>query len=243
MKQLALNRVEAAAPYEAYLIPVSPFPLQEPEATSLAGFLDRFISVAAHAHSLTSEVFMQLEQLGDTFDEGRVAFSANAKTWMPQTGLGVWVDRDPPQKWTIEEFNQLGPDDKPRPLMFQVFRVTKQHARTAARSAMLPFGSVMEILTPMGDTYVTNAGKIFKAGITDPSFTCFPYYVGLLEGKTVRHASRKELDRWFDGMTVYIRQSYEDQGVLVASSAPLAPILERIGAVTTSSGWSYQHNL
>ena len=237
MAAIQLRLVRADGPYEAYVLPVSGYPMPQAELERTRNFLQAFCAAASKRWNLFSEVFMQLEQLDA---EGcRESFSANARAWLPQAGLGVWVDREPPQKWTPAELANLVPGDKLRPIMFQVFRVSEdQRQRIDARCIMLQFGPVMEILTPQEEGYPESSSPIFKEGIVDPSFTCFPYYAGLMEAKTIATATIDQLDRWFDGMTVYIRQSFEDKGILIASAENLGPVFESIGGQRIEGGWT-----
>jgi len=114
--------------------------------------------------------------------------------------------------------------------MFQVFRIsTAQKARIDACSVMLRHGSILEILTSEGHDYLAKAKPIFMQGIVDRSYTCYPYYVGLIEAKTMANAKLEDLHRWFQGMTVYVRESQEDKGVLIASAVPLGDIFQTDG--------------
>jgi hypothetical protein len=239
MTALTLKSVSVAENYEAYVLPVSGYPMPHAERDRVDSFVRAFCAVAAKRWSLSPEVFMQLEQL-DT--EGcRETFGDNARDWLPQTGLGVWVDRDPPQKWTEAELANIVPGDKLRPIMYQVFRVsTELKTRVDAASLMLRFGPVIEILTPLGEAYLPESSPIFKEGIVDRSFTCFPYYVALMEAKTLTNASPEHLKRWFQGMSVYVRQSFEDKGILIASAVPLTQIFEEMKGSHDQAGWTFQ---
>ena len=235
---ISLKSIPCVAPYECYLLPVSEFPIPDAELSFADAFLRRFCTLASGQWNLSEEVFLQLEQMES--DESRYVIADHGKAWLPETGLGVWVDREPPRKWSWEELTSLLPGDRPRPLMFQVFRIsTSKEARMQARSAMLRYGSILEILQSYGESYLARVKSIFKAGIVDPSYTCFPYYVGLLEGKTMANASSEQLDRWFEGVTVYIRESFEDQGILIASAAPVSAIFEEIGGTLKDPGWVF----
>jgi len=235
---ITLKSVPAPKNYEAYLLPVSGYPMPQTEFDQTGGFLRVFCNATAQRWSLTSEVFMQLEQLDAA--GCREAFQDNAGMWIPQAGLGVWVDRDPPQKWTEAELANIVPGDKLRPIMFQVFRVsTEQKTRVDARCTMLQFGPVLEIQTPQGEAYLQSSSPIFKEGISDRSFTCFPYYVALMEAKTISNAKPEQLNLWFRGMSVYVRQSFEDKGILIAAAAPLGPIFEDMNGSHDPTGWTF----
>ncbi len=77
------------------------------------------------ARQLTSEVFLQLEQLHAP--GVRELFAMYAPQWIPEVGLGVWPHRDPPVKWSEKEFMEVGPNEKLRAMMFQVFRITAEN--------------------------------------------------------------------------------------------------------------------
>lgn len=238
MAGISLRSVPAAENYAAYVLPVSAYPMPQPEFDRTERFIRALCAAAAERWSLASEVFMQLEQLDA--DGCREAFSDNARAWIPETGLGVWVDRDLPQKWTKEELANIVPGDKLRPIMFQLFRVsTDQAVRLGARSTMLRFGPVLEILTPLGEGYLASASRIFKEGIVDRSFTCYLFYTPVIEAKSISNAKPEQLSRWFQGMTLYIRQSFEDNGILIASAVPLAPIFEMLNGSRDQAGWTF----
>ncbi len=239
MLAVSLKSITCVAPYECYLLPVSEFPIPQAELDFADRFLKSFCTLASQQWNLTEEVFLQLEQMEP--DESRYVIADHGKAWLPETGLGVWVDREPPRKWSWEDLTSLLPGDRPRPLMFQLFRIsTAAESRMEARSAMLRYGSILEILTSCGDSYLPEVKAIFKNGIVDPSYTCFPYYVGLMEGKTIANASSEQLFRWFQGVTVYVRESFEDKGIIIASAVPLSGIFEKIGGSLKDTGWTFE---
>lgn len=238
MAEISLKLAPTLDPYEAYLLPVSGFPIPKEELGLIDSFLRDFGGLAIDRLRLSNEVFLQLEQMET--DEPRHVVAANGKDWMPEPGLGVWVDREPPRKWTWEEVTATLPGEKMRALMFQVFRIsTSDEARVRARSAMLRYGSILEIFVPNRDSYLEKVKPLYMEGITDPSYTCFPYYVGLIEGKTMANANLEQLHRWFRDMTVYVRQSFEDRAVLIASATPLAGIFEKLGGLRHEGEWTF----
>src|SRR5260221_14770752 len=123
MPELFLKSILTREPFESYVLPVSEFPIPLSELGVVDAFLQKFCASVMKRWNLSTEVFLQLEQL---FGDGaRETFADYGKAWLPETGLGVWVDREPPKKWTLEDFQKLVPgDSKPRPIMFQVFRIS-----------------------------------------------------------------------------------------------------------------------
>lgn len=125
----------------------------------------------------------------------------------------------------------LPPGKKPRPLMHQVLRITgSPQAKSDAFGAMLPFGPVLRVMTPEdGDAFLEKTTAILLPTIKDPTFTCYPFYVPLFDEKGLTSATREQLEEWFSGASVYIRESFEDSGILIAVREPLRPVMEELG--------------
>ena len=179
--------------------------------------------------SLFSEVFLEFEQMKGL--ECRYRFADHGREWLPDLGLGVWPDREPPGLFTREEFENWIPGTKMREILCEVFRISaSSEQRSKARDTMLRFGSVVEILTP--NTTAEFLGKtkpVYLGFIESRAHRCFPYYIPLLEGKTLENMTADQLSHWCPGVSVYVRESVQDQGVLIASTMPLSEILEEVG--------------
>jgi hypothetical protein len=223
-----LKVLRAPSPWQAFVLPVSGFPLPEPECGRLAGILRKISEAAAKRWNLFSEVFLELEQMKGL--DCRYRFADHGRDWLPEVGLGVWPDRDPPALFTREEFENWLPGTPMRELLCEVFRIsTSPGQRSEARDAMLMFGPVVEILTP--DTTAEFLGKmkpVYLDFIESRAHRCFPYYVPLLEGKTLENMTPGQLSHWCPGVSVYIRESLQDQGVLIASTMPMSEVMEEL---------------
>jgi hypothetical protein len=228
---LALRVLRSPAPWQAFVLPVSGFPIPEQECGPLAKFMERISTSAAKRWKLSSEVFMELEQMKGL--ECRHAFADHGKEWLPEVGLGVWPDREPPRLWTRKEFENLQPGGKLREILCEVFRIsTSPQHRAAARAAMLKFGPVTEILTPETTEGLLEKMKpVYLAFIKERSHRCFPYFIPLLEGKSIESMTPEQLQNWCPGISVYIRESFQDGGILLASTMPLVEVLEELGGV------------
>jgi len=223
-----LNGMPLQPPLQAFLVPISAFPVPDPELATLTTFLRTLTAAAAREWDLSSEVFVQLEQL--KVGGARALFSEHAPEWIPEVGLGVWPDRDPPAIWTREEFKNAVPGERLRPLMYQVFRVgTSPASRERAREIMLGCGPVLQIMAVDCDRFFRETSALFLSRIKHRSYRSFPFYVPLLEKKTLETAKPDQLEAWFCSATVYIRQSFEDKAIVIASREPLTPILEELG--------------
>ena len=228
-KSVELATLSLRAPWEGFLVRVSGFPLPEQEVEPLQRLLRSLTAEAASQWNLNVEVFIQLSQLH--LGNGEKRLPVYGREWIPETGLGVWPDREPPTLWTMEEFESAKPGEPMRPLMYQVFRVTtSDQARAQARDVMLDVGCVLQIMTTDTTEGLLQKGReLLLSPIQELSFRSFPFYVPLLERKSLLSATPNQLESWFCGSSVYIRESFEDKGILIASREPLAPILKQIG--------------
>ncbi len=225
---ISLQPVALESSWHALLLSVSEFPIPELELAAVKAALAAILSRLKRGRQLTSEVFLQLEQLHAP--GVRELFARHAPQWIPEVGLGVWPHRDPPAKWSQKEFMEVGPNEMLRAIMFQVFRITAEGGvRDQAADLMLRLGPVLQILTADSDGFFEESSQRFLEFIKEPTYRCFPFYVPLLDLKAVIGASGQQLEQWLGRAQVYMRESLEDKGVLILSRAPLDPILTELG--------------
>jgi hypothetical protein len=220
--------LRAPPPWQAFVVPVSGFPIPERECAQLSELVGRISALATTQWRLSSEVFLELEQMKGL--ECRHCFSDHGREWLPEVGLGVWPDRDRPALFTREEFENWAPGTPMRELLCEVFRIsTSPQQRMGARDAMLTFGPVVEILMPESNkAFFANINSVYLDFIESRAHRCFPYYIPLLEGKTVESLSADQLNHWCPGVSVYLRESFQDRGVLIASPLPITDLLEEL---------------
>lgn len=223
-------RVESEAPWECCLIPVSQFPVLQEERTSLVVILRMLSGELLRTPGLSGEVFLQFNQIH--VENGATLLSEHGRSWMPQPGLGVWPDREPPTLWTKEDFEMLPIGARPRALSHQVFRISgASQARDEARDVMLGRGTVIEIfIEESSNVFLNKAKEALLPKITERAFRSYGFYVPLIDRKSIEASGEGKLANWLAGTTAYVRESVEDQGILVISSHPLGPLMERMGA-------------
>jgi len=224
-----IAQVGATENWEVWLVELGQFPVDRLLRAPVCQWTDAFTSRVCGAEKLTLEYFVQFTQLHH--EDGPQRLSQNGKAWMPQLGLGIWPDREPPSLWTVEEFQNLAPGEMIRPLMHQVFRVTTDaESRHAARGVMFGIGAGMQVLVPEGDTEFTRrTTELLLPRIQEPSFRAFEFYVPLLDRNSVASADAATLDEWMSGARLYWRESPEDGGLLVLSAIPLAGLWPGLG--------------
>src|SRR5262249_33892544 len=122
-----------------------------------------------------------------------------------------------------------GQGERFRKLTYPVLRIITPNARPTAAKAMIPFGPLLIVLAADGDAFLERASAVLVAPIHDPTFNCFPFYVPLLEARTLASAAAARCDAWMGGASIYIRESFEDKGTLILSRQPLTPLLKQFG--------------
>jgi len=235
-QSMVVKGLSIREPWEAFLLHVSAFPLPQPEDEAVLNFLQTFIREASRRWKLSLELFIQLEQFQNS--EARRIFTRHAPGWVPEVGLGIWPDREPPTPWSREEFMAaIATHKRLRPLMFQVFQVTAPlPEKMEAQEALLRFGPLLEFLTADAESLLGRTNAALLPGIPNPSYNCFPFYVPLLEAKTLYTATPARLESWIGTNSIYIRESFEDQGILFVSRLPLSALFEDLSCGSNDHG-------
>ncbi|MGH9395993.1 MAG: hypothetical protein ACRD18_03990 [Terriglobia bacterium] len=237
-QSICLKTAAAPHPAEAYTLPVSGFPMQAPEIERAGHFLAALSASMTQEWSASAGVFIQFNQLH--LADGARRFGSNAPKWKPKLGLGVWPDREPPTLWTTEEFQKLQPGEKMRPMNYKVFQIRAPGSMPGhARDTMLGLGTVVEVVTAGStDALLDQTRNLFLPFLKEPIFRSYKFYLPLLDRKSLEAASAAasagatardgRLEEWLCGATAYIRESAEDQAILIVSLRPLAPIFARL---------------
>jgi hypothetical protein len=240
---IILKPIAAPSPWQAFLLPVSGFPIGENEIGSLCEFV-RALSIHTLAEwNLSLEAFLQYSQI--VLGDGRARLVANGREWIPEMGLGVWPDREPPSLWTMADFENADMDGTMRPLMFQVFRVsTTQEAKLQAADVLLDLGAMILALVRGNPESFFDLGRTnLQSMIKEAALRCFPFYVPLLDCHSLLSASSEDLEKWLCGASVYIRQSAEDKGIIIISQQELNSLFQKLGGrfqETPAQAWYFQ---
>jgi hypothetical protein len=210
----------------AVLLPVQSFPLDPSHRTRCAEFLTWFRQAITTEWKLGCELFLQHDLLHTA--DAATRFAENAKHWQPRLGLGLWPDRPYPALWTRKEFSALEPGQKMRKVSYKAFRVAKTpSAQDNARQVMFGLGATLEIWLPVADLEFFHRTREFMLPlIQERAFRSYPFYIPLLEGKSLQPEGASV---WLCGASVYLRESPEDGGILIASGQCLDDLFRKRG--------------
>ncbi len=163
---------------------------------------------------------------------GSGILAENVQEWTPEYGLGIWPGRRSPQAWNetlmMDAAAALFRGNEPELPAYRLLRL---------KASPDDLDDVVEELRGLGvllqafsiqTTKVldTSLKETYLPQVTEPSFRRADFFAPLLDCKVLAGArSAQDIDRWMGGIDLYIRESGEDEGVLVLSRFPLSSFL------------------
>jgi hypothetical protein len=214
--------------FDCFMIPC-PRGLRPDSYDPTRGFLQELVSWYTARLGCHHECFLQIGRSTD--DAAARAFSMNARNWIPQTGLGVWPQRPAPRIWKLEDLEELDHTSGMPPLLNSLFRVTAGgSARLDAMTTMTGMGCGLQLVSRMeGQILLRDLKELFLNFIQDRIFRIFPWYVPLMEKSILVEPIAPLAQSAMRGISLYIRESAEDGGIIIVSADPLADVLPRLG--------------
>lgn len=237
MAAIHIQAIHVAAPYSAARIEVSRFPMGEDISSKIRAFLASIVH-SASAGALTADVFLQNEYLAN----GKEQFTSHTTDWHPQSGLGVWPDRPPPELWKLTDLFRMAAGER-IPLMYRVYRTTSgPKANTQAFDLLSGSGMVMVIVhAGPADQLLEHYKATFLPNIKQPNLRIMPFYVPLLDFKSIQDRQPEELRQWLGGAKLYLRESPGENAILLLTDEDLNALLTQAGARKNGDGsWSLQ---
>ena len=166
--------------------------------------------------ALHEEVLLQFDRCRPTVEIPLLQQSA--RQWLPEIGLGVWVDRAAPTLWTENEFLSAAPGQL-RPLIYRIFRIQQEPA--AQRNAwqlLLGSGVLVRAWLPIAGAWLAACTEALQPKMTEASLTSFPFYAPLLTAKSLLTPDpgySDLLQTTGHEINGYLRESAEDGGLLL----------------------------
>jgi hypothetical protein len=214
--------------FEYYFIP-APRGLRPDSYDPARAFLQELVSYFTARLGCSHESFIQIGQVRE--QETTRLFADHARDWIPETGLGVWPHRPAPRMWKMEDMENIESASGTGPLLNSVFRVTANtNARLDAMATMLGTGCGLQLVSHIDSAVLLRELKaLFLDFIQDRVFRIFPWYVPLIEKAMLVESMEPFTANVLRGISLYIRESPEDGGILIVSAQPLAEILSQLG--------------
>jgi hypothetical protein len=218
----SIERLSSVTKGDVYLFPVSRFPVPGSELTHLQKIIKSLVEEYLSANSRASlEVMIRQSCLYtgllDTFVD-------NAPQWMPQPGLAIIPHKPPPHMPGRSEVEAADPR-----LIIQhgvegvvdvpefIFKITDEAAKNICFEAMSGHGALSVMLTKLKTNDLHRKWKeLFGSRVTDRHFRSMPLFIPLFGAKSFQNATEDDLSSWFETFDLYICESKEDQGIVIA---------------------------
>lgn len=221
--------------FDCYRIPC-PRGLRPDSYDPARRFLQELVSWYTMRLGCHHESFLHISRSTDK-DAVR-AFSLNARNWIPQTGLGVWPHRPPPRTWKFEDLEDLDQSSGMPPLLNSLFRVTADSvARIDAMTLMTGLGCALQLISRTeGAVLLRDLRELFLQFIQDRVFRIFPWYVPLMESSLLVDPIAPLVVSSMRGISLYVRESLGDGGIIIISADPLVDVLVHLGCTQSEFG-------
>jgi hypothetical protein len=229
-----VQNLRLSTPQSAYLLPVSRFPAPPAELNGVSKFCD---SLIAHAHrakaGLQLEVIVKQNYLyPDLIDY----FVDKAQQWLPRQGVAVEPHKPPPHVPTKEEIEgidirsidlgsrrniDLGPE--------LTFQICDPAGKEECYKTMLGHGAVNIFLSGLkGEDLYGRWSEIFGKVVTDRTLCAMPFFAPLFGAKSFQGVPASEINTWFETFDLYIGESIEDKGLVIAAAENLDPVIANL---------------
>jgi hypothetical protein len=213
--QFHAEELQLTAGWSGYAIPMH-FPFQhERERRELLAFLWNVSFNLFTPEEAEPTAWLLMDNLHR--DDAVLRLSRNARDWKPTYGLGLWPDQAPPSMLKPEDILNMEWGSKPRVPYHSVgmLHATGSILHTAW-STMFGTGSTVLTMVPGGGGSLLDTTRDYlKRPITDESFQDFPFYFPLLGRNALLRAQASQMDGWLQNTRLYLRESEEDNAVLL----------------------------
>jgi hypothetical protein len=199
-------------------------------------FLEGLVSYFTARLGCNHESFIQIGKGRDPV--ATRLFSENARKWIPEAGLGVWPHRPAPRMLKAEDLEELDPNSGMPTLLHSVFRVTADaSARLNAMATMTGTGCGLQLVTRIEcAALLRDLKELFLGVIQDRVFRIFPWYVPLIEKAVLIEPMEPLAVNSLRSISLYVRESPEDGGILIVSAEPLGEIFAQLGCKQVEKG-------
>lgn len=155
--------------------------------------------------------------------DGASVLSRNAQAWMPDFGAGVWIDAPPPRLWTPEDFMNIGPGELLPPPVLTAIRLRSPHLDCEQAWMQLGGrGCYMEFtLSGDAEAFFQSQAELYRSWIDEPMIAAHPFFVPLLKAASFESSLLAARQKHVDPLLTYVRESAEDEGLLILSREKL----------------------
>lgn len=210
-----------------YLLPVSGYPVSAAELKWVSEFCE---SVIGHVKSAPAELLLEVSVKQSCLYTGLLErFVDNAGRWIPQQGLAIIPHKAPPHLPTKEELEGIDPRSLDHANIGSstgmpelVFLIKDETGKEECRRSMLGHGALDLFLSRLEEKELFDYWKeVFGRTVTDRLLASMPLFVPLYGIQSFQDASDDDIASWFGSFELYIGESKEDKGIVIATKKNL----------------------
>jgi hypothetical protein len=213
-----IENISLPAPLRAVFLAVGRFPLSRDHSTALAASLQPWLRELAGEFDLQPAMWLQGTAL---YSRETVELVCNhAREWMPDLGLGIRPGGEPPHLLTEADLNKLKWNEMPKPKHETAFYLANgPQAAEAAFPLFCGTGAVVYcLLSASAEVFLREQRERWLPTIEDPAFRAHSFYLPFFGRKCLEDQSSRLLLKWMGPAIVYLRESIEDNGILILAS-------------------------
>lgn len=222
----AIQHVKAPAPWSAVVL-TQPFPVPVERRLAYRRIVDTLLRLLPEAQPpYELEAFLQMDRIDHRKESSLLR---DMGSLLGDYGLGYYPDQPPPTTWTKEEVLALFPPAKLRPLFYNVIQVeSDQAAVNKAQDIFLGGGAFVRAFCAEKNVFYPRATTQFKPLVAERKLRMFPYYAVQLTRHAVETVDAVTIDAWACGAQLYLRESNEDNGLLILRKGDLIPVFNEL---------------
>ena len=217
-------------------------PLSAAELNEASKFCESLLSYFRRMKAgLELEIIVKQSYLYPTLID---SFVDKAQQWMPRQGVAVVPHKPPPHVPTKEEIE--GVDIRTIDLGSQrnidlgpelTFQICDPAGKEECYKTMLGHGAVNIFLSELkGEDLYGRWREIFGRVVTDRTLRVMPFFAPLFGLKSFQGVSASEINTWFETFDLYIGESADDNGIVIAAARNLDSVMANLAQGLSNQG-------
>lgn len=215
------------ADFAVFRIPAPPFALAPELRPRFARMEKRLLTVMTSLAGADPIGHLQFNQLHLGNAAGMI--SAHGAKWLPAICCGIFPHLPPPSTYTVEEFENMDPHDKARPVCHQLFELTGTDPAVPYELADILGGSGVPFWIFADRKRLAPVSEALRATVVEEIFRNFPAYRPLFSAATFE-VTPPMLSEILAPISGFLRESPEDGGLLLGIRAPQDGVLAGLSA-------------
>ena len=234
-QSIELIPVKAPAPWRAFRLELSAFPLSGPSRAALNFLIAKLIHAVSESHGLQPTLWLDTAELHR--DGGARLFSGNARRWSPTMGFAFDPTGPAPRTLELSDLMDAPWGTPPKiydrsAILVSAFHETAHAYRSIGGrglASLLFFAAEPAGLAVSVDRFMRNSRATLEPMVASNSFKHHNFYLPLLSAASIAKATEQELQAWIGEVEIYTREVFEENEFLLLTRRNIAPLFLNMG--------------